>query len=292
MLLARPSGRRPQDDEASIAPAFRVQDVERDHGGVTLSSSVVGSGRRVVLLPWFSLDGSVMSAAFEPALGPIHGLQRSYLDLPGCGGSAPVAPTSDAIVETVIEHLEGLDGPTVLVGCSYGGYIAAAVTRRRPDLVSGLALVCSGVRITLADRTLPHVPRTVPLDWPVDVDPGVRSHLDLALASDDIAVATTVARLISSSRSDDAYLTELRETGYPVCDEDDPTQYDGPVLVASGRQDRICGYVDQFDALARYPHAGYLALDRAGHYLPFEQPDQFAAVLRSWLIAAGIDQPG
>ncbi len=231
-----------------------------------------------------------MSAAFEPALGQIDGLQRTYLDLPGCGGSAPVAPTSDRVVDAVIDHLDDLSGPTVLAGCSYGGYIAAAVTRRRPDLVSALALVCSGVRIRPADRTLPEVPRTRPLDWPPEVDDGVRSHLDLALATDDIAVATSVAQLVSACQSDDAYLTELRGTGYPVSDEDDHTEYDGPVLMVTGRQDRICGYVDQFQAMTRYPHGSYFVLDGAGHYLPFEQPAKFAAVLRSWLIASMIDQ--
>ena len=158
--------------------------------------------------------------------------------------------------------------------------------------MSALALVCSGVRITLADRTLPDVPRTTLLEWPAEVDHAVRSHLDLALATDDIAVATNVAQLVSACQSDDAYLTELRGTGYPVSDEDDHTEYDGPVLMVSGRQDRICGYVDQFEAMARYPHSSYFALDGAGHYLPFEQPAQFAALLRSWLIASVLDQDG
>ncbi|MGA9343489.1 MAG: alpha/beta hydrolase [Nocardioidaceae bacterium] len=61
------------------------------------------------------------------------------------------------------------------------------------------------------------------------------------------------------------------------------------MLVVSGRQDRICGYVDQFEAMTRYPHGTYIALDRAGHYLPFEQPALFAAALRSWLLAWVLD---
>jgi pimeloyl-ACP methyl ester carboxylesterase len=236
----------------------------------------------VVLLPWFSLGTDVMAAAFEPVLGDLDGLARHYVDLPGVGGSAPVEPSTDAVVAAVIGEVEALSTPVVLVGCSYGGYVAAAVTRRRPELVAGLALVCSGVKIVLADRTLPDVPRTTPLAWPDAVHPSTRSHLDLALATDDVAVATTLARQIEATARDDAYLEDLRERGYPVSDESDQTAYDGPMLMLAGRQDRIGGYVDQFTAMQRYPHGTYAVVDAAGHYLPFERPDVFAGLLRPW----------
>ena len=59
-----------------------------------------------------------------------------------------------------------------------------------------------------------------------------------------------------------------------------------PVLMLAGRQDRIGGYVDQFEALRRYPNGTYAVVDGAGHYLPFERADVFAGLLRSWLVRA------
>jgi pimeloyl-ACP methyl ester carboxylesterase len=248
-----------------------------------LSVLELGSGRPVVLLPWFSLGADVMVAAFEPVLGDVGGLARRYVDLPGVGGSAPVDPSTDAVVAAVVDEVERLSEPVVLMGCSYGGYVAAAVTRRRPDLVAGLALVCSGVKIVLAERTLPDVPRTTPLPWPDDVHPDTRSHLDLALATDDIAVATNLARHVETTARDDDYLADLRREGYQVSDEADETAYDGPMLMLAGRQDRIGGYFDQFTAMRRYPRGTYAVVDGAGHYLPFERPDVFAGLVRTWI---------
>lgn len=253
---------------------------------MTLASRSIGSGRPIVLLPWFSLDSRVMAAAFEHVLGVVDGFARHYLDLPGVGASAPVEPSTDAVVDAVIHDLAARTEPVLLVGCSYGGYVASAVTRRRPDLVAALALVCSGVRIGLADRTLPDVPRRTPLAWPDDVSRDTRSHLDVALATDDSEIAAAVARHVEATVRDDGYLEDLRARSYAVADEGDDTAYDGPVLMLAGRQDRIGGYVDQFEAMRRYPNGTYAVVDGAGHYLPFERADVFAGLLRSWLVRA------
>jgi pimeloyl-ACP methyl ester carboxylesterase len=53
----------------------------------------------------------------------------------------------------------------------------------------------------------------------------------------------------------------------------------------TGRQDRIGGYVDQFTAMQRYPRGTYAVVDGAGHYLPFERPDVFAGLVRTWIDA-------
>lgn len=78
-------------------------------------------------------------------------------------------------------YLEGLgdERPRVLAGISWGGKLAAAVARRRPELVQGLALVCPGIyayqqpgplrRLALQLGRLPLVGRrrvSIPLDDP------------------------------------------------------------------------------------------------------------------------------
>src|SRR6266550_1332634 len=105
-----------------------------------------GAGRPIVLLPWFGLDGGVTELAFEPAFAEPNGLRRIYVDLPGTGRSAAVAPSSDAVLEAVRETVDAALGPDpyLLAGCSYGGYLAAALARRDPERVQGLLLVCAG----------------------------------------------------------------------------------------------------------------------------------------------------
>ena len=43
------------------------------------------------------------------------------------------------------------------------------------------------------------------------------------------------------------------------------------------------GYLHQFDALTHYPHGNFIALGDAGHYVPFEQPEHFQALMLDWL---------
>ena len=52
----------------------------------------LGAGRPIVLLPWFGLDGGVTALAFEPVFAETTEWRRIYVDLPGTGGSAAVAP--------------------------------------------------------------------------------------------------------------------------------------------------------------------------------------------------------
>ncbi|MDY7543386.1 MULTISPECIES: alpha/beta fold hydrolase [unclassified Cryobacterium] len=64
------------------------------------------------------------------------------------GFSTAVGLTGNADVVTALcSFLDHLDaGPALLLGHSYGAYLARGVAARRPDAVRGLALVCPGRR--------------------------------------------------------------------------------------------------------------------------------------------------
>jgi pimeloyl-ACP methyl ester carboxylesterase len=253
-----------------------------------LASETRGDGEPIVVLHMFGLDRASMTEAFEPVFGA--GWERTYVDLPGSGRSAPVGPSSDAVLEAVIDFIVGLGRPVFLAGASYGGYLAIGVARRRPDLVRGLVLVCSGTRILLADRTVPAgPPKPAEPGWLDGVPEGLRAHLDQAIGTRTRAVADRVAGLIEAAQTDDDYLDRLRAEGYQLAGEGAPHVYAGPVLMVCGREDRVAGYADQLAALAAYPDGTYVAIPGAGHYLPYERPDAFRGVVRGWLdVASGI----
>lgn len=97
-----------------------------------------------------------------------------------------------------------------------------------------------------------------------------------------------IARRIASTLSrngptDDAYLMTLRTDGFALSDEASPTPCDAPVSFLTGRRDRVAGSMGLFNALGTYDFGSYATLSDAGHYLPFEQPDAFAAAMQSWL---------
>jgi pimeloyl-ACP methyl ester carboxylesterase len=266
---------------------------------MALAAEVRGAGPPLVLLPWFGLDHHVMMAACEPALAGSR-WQRVYLDLPGTGASAPVAPTSvapnsDAVADAVAAAVAAAagDSPVALAGCSYGGYIAAELARRDPGRAAGLLMVGSGVRIRPADRDLSGVlpPDTEP-GWLDDVPGRFRAHFAKAVGGQTSAVAARLtAAFLSNDPADEAYLSALRSAGYRLSAEaelaTEPTRPAAgtartAVTVIAGRRDRIVGYRDHY-AFATSRAADYIELADVGHYLPFEQPARFRALMLDWL---------
>jgi pimeloyl-ACP methyl ester carboxylesterase len=254
---------------------------------MVLSTQIHGDGDPLVCLPWFGHDGAAMAAAFEPVFAESSRWRRIYLDLPGTGSSPLVHPTSDAVLDAVGETIRSLlgDEPYLLAGCSYGGYLAAAQARRAAAQVAGLLLVCTGTKLDPASRNLGGVTPAAPEPgWLAGVPPELHGYFGRAIGCQTRAVADRIAATFTASvPTDDGYLETLRSTGYELTRDDLATRFDASTLVMTGRNDQIGGYVDQFEDLARYPQASYVALNDAGHYLPFEQPQRFVTLVRDWL---------
>ena len=111
---------------------------------------VGNDGRNCLILHGMWIDHQVML----DCLGPIFSwrmqnnfsqYQCYYLDLPGMGKSpAPLSfATSDQILQVLEEFIDKIfqQQPFVLVGLSYGGYLAQALVQRRREQVLGLCLL-------------------------------------------------------------------------------------------------------------------------------------------------------
>jgi pimeloyl-ACP methyl ester carboxylesterase len=254
---------------------------------MVLAALVHGDGYPIVCLPWFGHDGAAMSAAFEPAFAGSSRWQRVYLDLPGTGSSVPVDPTSDAVLDAVAQTVGSLlgDAKFLLAGCSYGGYLAAALARRIAVQVSGLLLVCTGTKLDPAARNLSGVSQPTPEPgWLDGVPAELHDYFGRGIGCQTREVADRLAAVFAvSTPRDDEYLTVLRSTGFELTRDDLMAPSDVPTVILTGRTDLVCGYIDQFEELGRYPNASYVALNDAGHYLPFEQPQRFATLVQDWL---------
>jgi pimeloyl-ACP methyl ester carboxylesterase len=253
---------------------------------MVLSVRSYGEGRPVIVLSWFGLDSTVAAGAFEPVFSEPSGWQRLYLDLPGTGNSAPVGASSDAVLDAVAHTIRELVGsvPHALAGCSYGGYLAAALARNSTARIAGLLLVCAGVKILPAERNLAGVLASAPQRGWLDAIPQEwHQHFQHAVGAQTPAVAGRIFDAVRSSTATDEYLDNLRATGYRLSDEDATHEYAGPTTLVAGTKDRVAGYLDLVRTLSRYPNGEYHALSDAGHYLPFEQPLRFRALVRDWL---------
>jgi pimeloyl-ACP methyl ester carboxylesterase len=102
-----------------------------------------GVGVPLVALHGAGVDHREIEAAIE-AIVPDTRLRRIYPDLPGMGLSTTDGLSCNDDVVTLlgnfIDHLDA--GPVMLLGHSYGAYLARGVAARRPGTVLGLALLC------------------------------------------------------------------------------------------------------------------------------------------------------
>jgi pimeloyl-ACP methyl ester carboxylesterase len=261
----------------------------------------LGAGTPVLALHGWTPDHRIVLGCLEPVLAALPGYRRLYPDLPAMGrtpaGDAASSADLLAVVESVVEERIG-DEPFLVVGESYGGYLARALARSRPDQVLGVALICPLGTLDHAARPLP--PRQV-----LHRDPAVAAALaalDPAVADgfDGIAVCETpetLTRYLAEVQTgldlaDHAAMARIAERWALTADPDDPAlpPFERPSLVVTGRQDDRVGYVDQLSMLDSFPRATVAVLDLAGHNAQVERPDLFSALVRDWLERVELDR--
>jgi len=253
-------------------------------GEVLLHYSEYGDGVPLVALHGAGVDHRDIEAALEASLEGMTGAapyRRIYPDLPGMGhSSAEGLDSNDDVVDLLIEFIEHVaGGPALLVGHSYGGYLARGVAARQPDAVLGLALICP------IGETTRDVPAQVAVrqddDAYDELDPSdhdgfdgyfvVRTAANARRYRDQVVPGTRLVDESAFGRIAAAWAIDLGGTGF-----------DGPTLIVAGRQDSVVGFSDAMALQASYPHATLAVVDGAGHALPHERPELLGALLADW----------
>lgn len=226
-----------------------------------------------------------MSGCLEPVfLDRAQPYRRLYPDLPGMGrSSADGVSCADDVLARLEDYVDDHIGDQsfVLIGESYGGYLARALVGRRPDQVLGLGLVCPvGRAVEHADRT---VPEHQVLVREIEVDPAsdfgqvavVQTEETFARTQREIVVGLEIADLAALARIRRRWvLSEAPEAGPP---------WDRPAVLITGRQDASTGYADTWALLEHYPRATFAVLDTAGHNAQLERPELFGALVHDFL---------
>ncbi|RZU54063.1 pimeloyl-ACP methyl ester carboxylesterase [Krasilnikovia cinnamomea] len=160
-------------------------------------------------------------------------------DLPGHGGSAPLARyTFDGFAEA-LAGLIPADAPTVLLGHSLGGVVALALAAHHPTAVRGVAGL--GIKVVWSDEDLRRARAMAerPRSWyPTRAEAAARylrvAGLDGLLAVDDPAVDAGLVR------RDDSWSLALDPAAFGVGRPDMPRLLAGcpaPVVLARGVDD-------------------------------------------------------
>ena len=260
-------------------------------GDVPVEFDDVGDGMPVLMLHGFTLDHRSLRYSLEPCFARRPGYRRLYVDLPGFGAS-PAQPgigSSDAMLDFVLRLIDETVGESALliVGESWGGYLARGVVSRRPAQVAGIALICPVIIATHEERDLPA--RAVLFEEPglfEGADPATveafregavvldRRSWDYALTTLVPAIDAADAGAIDRIGSAYAFSVDVDRVGDP---------FDRPSLIVVGRQDDVVGYRDALSIVDRYPRAAVAVLDAAGHSLEGERPEMIAALVGDWL---------
>lgn len=106
-----------------------------------VAESGLASGRVALFLHPLGLDHTMWERQREGLGDELHLVMP---DLPGFGRSRLEECSVGLSVEACAECLRGVTGPAVVIGVSYGGWVAALLAANYPNLVVGLAI--SGVR--------------------------------------------------------------------------------------------------------------------------------------------------
>jgi pimeloyl-ACP methyl ester carboxylesterase len=250
-----------------------------------------GSGTPVLALHGVGVDHREIMGALEPLFADRPGYRRIYPDLPGMGRTpAPdTLNSNDDVVGVLLGLVDAVIGEEafLLVGQSYGGYLAQAIANRRPFQVAGLALVCAISEGGGEDER----PEHVVLHADADLDPDGALGPELAAEFRNYLVVQTPATLRRFQETvapgtalvDKAALERIFQRWELGTAPKQGPAYANPTLVLAGRQDATVGYAGLWRLLEHYPHATFAVLDRAGHGLLHEQVGLATALLGEWL---------
>ena len=258
---------------------------------ITVHYEMIGEGKPIILLHGYPLDHRYMVRDMEPFFEHREGWKRIYLDLPGMGKTpgADWITTQDQILDVVVDFIDHiLPGQRfVVVGASYGGYLARGVIYRRSAVIDGLLLTAPRILADVSKRTLPaHVTLAKNKEVLAEMEPDQAKDLQGFAVALTRKLADYMKAYIypAVEIADHQFLGGLDEHWAFSFDVDNLTKpFTKPALILTGRQDSATGYVDAWGILENYPRGTFVVLDRAGHGLQIEQEGLFRALVNEWL---------
>jgi pimeloyl-ACP methyl ester carboxylesterase len=248
----------------------------------------VGSGRPVLILHGGGGDHRYLFHHMEPIFKNRDGWRRLYPDLPGHGKtrSADWITSQDHMLDVAQEFMDAIAPGErfVVMGYSYGGYLARGVVFRRAEQLDGLLLLAPSIVVEEGKSKVPKH-RILRED----------ANFLAALTSDEqdlrgiyVAQSMDVLEIFRNTLApafavaDHEFLARLKPSfTFEVDSLANP--FPAPTLILTGRYDPWVGYQNAYEILDNYPRGTYIVLDRAGHGLADEQQTLFRALVNEWL---------
>ena len=261
--------------------------MEATVSGVPVHYAEYGNGTPVLALHGAGVDHREIAGALEPIFSNVSGFRRLYPDLPGMGRTpAPETITSnDDVLDLLLGFIDSTigDEPFLVMGQSYGGYLARAVASQRPEQAVGLALICP---VGAHTRDVPeHEVVVASADLSGNLDPVLEASYRGYFVVQTAETLDRFQELVAPAASlvDESSLMRIF-SHWELRDRPGASKtYPHPVLILAGRQDATAGHTGPWELIEHYPRATFAVLDRAGHALFHEQPALTQALVVEWL---------
>jgi proline iminopeptidase len=257
----------------------------------------VGEGPPVLVLH----GGLGVDHTLYRSLDPLcAGLRLIYLDHRGNGRSARPDPVTLTMAEwaddarAVGRAIAG-DGPLVVFGHSYGGFIAQELAIRHPTSVRALLLVCTTPGQLGSDEAPAPPGPPIPIEFEALLSTPPESDSDVAAGM--AALAPAYVHAVEPDRlralmAGTVFSASAMRRGFEVLSTwssvDRLGSVTAPTLVAAGRHDPFTSWPQANRIAARVPGAEVVVFEESSHFPWLDEPEAFAATLHEWLTGHGV----
>lgn len=253
---------------------------------------IVGNGFPIVIMHAMGTDYRSMKAWIEPIFQHLKGFQRIYIDLPAHGRSeiSKSLKSSEDMLVNILDFIAQTIPNQLfsLIGFSFGGYLAQGVMHHRPNQVKGICLLASALHVK--EKQLPEKVTLAQDEYLLaELDQDIKLAFETLMTYQTKENLTHFLNEIQPGRTlaNRSFLTSnWREKGYFFMEEPfaNVKTLPQPALFLMGKQDSICGYMDHFSLLEKFPNATYSVLDQAGHMLHIEKRKVVQLLMKDWLV--------
>lgn len=267
---------------------FAIREMAKESDGI-FPAIEQGKGNPVVFLHGYPLS----HAMWEPQLRTFAaGHYVVLLDLPGYGlaHESPIPDSLTGFADSVHTTLaRRFTSPAVVVGHSFGGYIALEMFRKYPEQVAALVLTNTRSEPDTPEAREKRLATARRLEDPtrsLDVEEVVKGLLAPATRESGGQVVETVREMVRSAKSQTVIGT-LRA----IADRPDLSPVlatiNVPTLVIWGEEDHLIPPALTQSMVARIRGSTGVGIPRAGHLPSLETPELFGRALSDFLSRTG-----
>lgn len=260
---------------------------------LNLYYEVVGDGIPVLIIHGYRADCTLMKSCLAPIIDSEQ-YKKVYIDLPGMGKTKAVdwILNADVLVDILIKFVEEImpAGKMLVIGQSYGGYLARALMFRLTEKIAGGLFICPVIVTEYEKRILPsHVVLKKENIKQFESQPAYEDFIEYMVVQTPYTWDRYKKELVSGMElGNKVFLDQFQKAGYKLSYDIDtlPQPYDFPAMFLLGRQDSVVGYKDALNIADNFSRGSFLVVDKAGHSLQIEQEELFSCCVYKWLLDA------